>query len=60
MNFLVSKVCEEWKYIALVIDRLFLLIFTTACLVGTVSIILQAPSFYGNTNNANYFLTILN
>lgn len=40
------KVREEWKYTALVIDRLFLVIFTAACICGTVSIILQAPSFY--------------
>jgi nicotinic acetylcholine receptor len=39
---------EEWKYVALVIDRLFLWIFTTACAVGTCGIILQAPSFYDN------------
>lgn len=37
---------EQWKYVALVIDRLFLWIFTTACIVGTCAIILQAPSFY--------------
>jgi hypothetical protein len=27
-------------------DRLFLLVFIISCLVGTTSIILQAPSFY--------------
>ncbi|CAF2265107.1 unnamed protein product [Rotaria magnacalcarata] len=37
---------EEWKYVALVIDRLFLYIFTTACFCGTCGIILQAPSIY--------------
>ncbi|CAF2028460.1 unnamed protein product [Rotaria magnacalcarata] len=37
---------EEWKYVALVIDRLFLYIFTTACFAGTCGIILQAPSIY--------------
>lgn len=41
-----KRVREEWKYTALVIDRLFLVIFTAACICGTVSIILQAPSFY--------------
>jgi nicotinic acetylcholine receptor, invertebrate len=41
-----QKVKEEWQYIAHVIDRLFLWIFTSACVIGTVSIILQAPSFY--------------
>ena len=39
---------EQWKYVALVIDRLFLWIFTSACAIGTCAIILQAPSFYDN------------
>ncbi|CAF0762458.1 unnamed protein product [Adineta ricciae] len=43
-----KKVKEEWKYVALVIDRLFLYIFTTACVAGTCGIILQAPSIYDN------------
>ncbi|CAF0792648.1 unnamed protein product [Brachionus calyciflorus] len=37
---------EQWKYVALVVDRLFLWIFTTACIAGTFGIMLQAPSFY--------------
>lgn len=40
------QVIEDWKYVALVLDRLFLWIFTIACLVGTCGIILQAPSLY--------------
>lgn len=44
-----ANVREDWKYVALVLDRLFLLIFTTACVVGTVGIILQAPSIYDST-----------
>ncbi|XP_064459791.1 acetylcholine receptor subunit alpha-like 1 [Ornithodoros turicata] len=38
--------CEDWKYVSMVLDRLFLWIFTLACLVGTCGIILQAPSLY--------------
>lgn len=38
--------CEDWKYVAMVLDRLFLWIFTLAGLVGTCGIILQAPSLY--------------
>ena len=44
----------------MVLDRLFLWIFTTACLVGTFGIILQAPTIYDDkksvapTNWANY------
>jgi nicotinic acetylcholine receptor len=37
---------EQWKYVALVIDRLFLVIFTSVCAIGTCAIIFQAPSFY--------------
>ena len=37
---------EDWKYVAMVLDRLFLWIFTLAVLVGTAGIILQAPSLY--------------
>ncbi|XP_074650170.1 acetylcholine receptor subunit alpha-like isoform X2 [Tubulanus polymorphus] len=41
-----SQIREDWKYVATVMDRLFLWIFTTACLVGTLGIILQAPTLY--------------
>jgi len=40
------RVREDWKYVAMVLDRLFLWIFTLAVLVGTAAIILQAPSLY--------------
>ena len=40
------RVKEDWKYVAMVLDRLFLWIFTLAVLVGTAAIILQAPSLY--------------
>jgi len=41
-----SKVKEDWKYVAMVMDRLFLWIFTVAVLVGSAGIILQAPALY--------------
>ncbi|XP_041361554.1 acetylcholine receptor subunit alpha-like [Gigantopelta aegis] len=41
-----SAIEEDWKYVAMVLDRMFLWIFTTACVVGTFGIILQAPSLY--------------
>ncbi|BFZ02073.1 hypothetical protein BsWGS_05112 [Bradybaena similaris] len=37
---------RDWKYIAMVMDRFFLYIFTTACFCGTLSIFLYAPSLY--------------
>ena len=48
-----KKIKEEWKYVALVIDRLFLYIFTTACIAGTCGIILQ-----GNSNRAIFIYSI--
>ena len=40
------QILEDWKYVALVLDRLFLWIFTVAVVVGTAGIILQAPALY--------------
>jgi hypothetical protein len=45
-NTRVLQVKEDWKYVAMVLDRLFLWIFTLAVLVGTAAIILQAPTLY--------------
>ena len=41
-----NQVREDWKYVAMVLDRLFLWIFTTAVVLGTAAIILQAPTLY--------------
>eukprot|EP00094_Tigriopus_californicus_P003577 TCALIF_03440-PA protein Name:"Similar to nAChRbeta2 Acetylcholine receptor subunit beta-like 2 (Drosophila melanogaster)" AED:0.68 eAED:0.68 QI:0/0/0/0.5/1/1/2/0/100 len=40
------EVIEDWKFIAMVLDRLFLWLFTLACVAGTGGIILRAPSLY--------------
>ncbi|CAJ0940037.1 unnamed protein product, partial [Mesorhabditis belari] len=41
-----DKIEEDWKYVAMVLDRLFLLIFATACFVGTLYILFQAPTLF--------------
>eukprot|EP00090_Calanus_glacialis_P003422 TRINITY_DN12536_c0_g1_i1.p1 TRINITY_DN12536_c0_g1~~TRINITY_DN12536_c0_g1_i1.p1 ORF type:complete len:457 (-),score=107.08 TRINITY_DN12536_c0_g1_i1:430-1767(-) len=41
-----EKVKEDWKFVAMVMDRMFLWIFTVAVIVGTAGIILQAPTLY--------------
>lgn len=46
IRIIYKKVKEDWKYVAMVLDRLFLWIFTLAVLVGTAGIILQAPTLY--------------
>ncbi|KAL6732666.1 hypothetical protein Aduo_003491 [Ancylostoma duodenale] len=41
-----DKIDEDWKYVAMVLDRLFLVIFSFACFIGTLVILLQAPTLY--------------
>ncbi|XP_011703555.1 PREDICTED: acetylcholine receptor subunit beta-like 2 isoform X1 [Wasmannia auropunctata] len=41
-----NEVIEDWKFVAMVLDRFFLWIFTIACIGGTLGIICQAPSLY--------------
>ncbi|XP_054711428.1 acetylcholine receptor subunit alpha-like 1 [Uloborus diversus] len=41
-----GMVKDEWKYVAMVLDRLFLWMFTAACVIGTAGIFLPAPLLY--------------
>merc|ERR1712203_87866 len=41
-----NKVADDWKYVAMVLDRILLWIFSFACMAGTCGIILVAPSLY--------------
>ncbi|OZC12635.1 Cation transporter family protein [Onchocerca flexuosa] len=40
------EVDEDWKCVAMVLDRLFLLLFSIACFAGTITILLQAPTLH--------------
>ncbi|VBB26285.1 unnamed protein product [Acanthocheilonema viteae] len=44
-----QQIIEDWKYISVVMDRLFLILFTTACIIGSIVIILRAPTIYDTT-----------
>ncbi|KAJ1348060.1 Acetylcholine receptor subunit alpha-type unc-63, partial [Parelaphostrongylus tenuis] len=44
-----KQVIEDWKYVSVVMDRVFLLVFTFACALGTIMIIARAPSIYDTT-----------
>ncbi len=37
---------QDWQFVAMVLDRLFLWIFASASIVGTLGIIVQAPTLY--------------
>lgn len=41
-----NKIEEDWRYVATVIDRLLLFVFSFVCIVGTAMIILRAPALY--------------
>ncbi|KAM7311621.1 acetylcholine receptor subunit alpha-like 1 [Ixodes scapularis] len=41
-----DQINEDWRYVAMVLDRLFLWLFTVACVVGSACIILEAPSLF--------------
>lgn len=41
-----DKVADDWKYVAMVLDRILLWVFSLACIAGTGGIILVAPSLY--------------
>ena len=46
LHLSIEQVIEDWKFIAMVLDRLFLWLFTLACVLGTGGIIFRAPSLY--------------
>nr|AFY08299.1 nicotinic acetylcholine receptor alpha subunit 38 [Oesophagostomum dentatum] len=41
-----DKLEEDWKYVAAVLDRFFLFVFSIACMSGTLVVLLQAPTLY--------------
>ncbi|KAG8199968.1 hypothetical protein JTE90_006212 [Oedothorax gibbosus] len=41
-----SEIEGDWQFVAMVLDRLFLFIFSIACVVGSAMIILRAPALY--------------
>uniref|UniRef100_A0A8D3A6Y4 Cholinergic receptor nicotinic beta 4 subunit n=1 Tax=Scophthalmus maximus TaxID=52904 RepID=A0A8D3A6Y4_SCOMX len=46
-----QSVIEDWKYVAMVVDRMFLWIFVIVCVVGTLGLFLQ-PLFQSHTPSA--------
>lgn len=39
--FMSPQVEDDWKYVAMVIDRIFLWVFVTVCVLGTLGLFLQ-------------------
>ncbi|XP_022096252.1 neuronal acetylcholine receptor subunit beta-4-like [Acanthaster planci] len=56
------KGAEDWKFVAMVVDRVFLWIFAIMCLCGSLGIILRSPVFWEGPNfhqPSNYTKPIL-
>jgi len=45
----VTQEDQDWGFVAMVLDRLFLWIFTIASIVGTFTILCEAPALYDDT-----------
>jgi len=45
-NDLFFQQVNEWKFVAMVLDRVFFWVFASASVIGTVGILLQAPTIY--------------
>ncbi|XP_022258600.1 acetylcholine receptor subunit alpha-like 1 isoform X1 [Limulus polyphemus] len=41
-----SEIEGNWQFVAMVLDRFFLWIFTLACVIGSACILLEAPALY--------------
>ena len=45
-----AQIREDWKYVAMVIDRLQLYLFFAVTTIGTASILLDAPHIFEYVN----------
>ena len=52
MKSLYPQVLEEWKYVALVIDRLQLYIFFAVTAGGTIGLLMDAPHIFEYVDQA--------
>uniref|UniRef100_A0A8C5RY16 Cholinergic receptor nicotinic alpha 3 subunit n=1 Tax=Laticauda laticaudata TaxID=8630 RepID=A0A8C5RY16_LATLA len=48
---------DDWKYVAMVIDRIFLWVFTLVCILGTAGLFLQPLHNWTSTSRTPRFLT---
>lgn len=41
-----KRIRDEWKHVALVIDRILLIVYVTVCVLGGMGLLLRAPALY--------------
>ena len=52
-----NKIIQDWQWIAMVLDRFFLCLFTFICVLGSAVILLRAPSLYDQTLPIDHLLS---
>lgn len=50
---------QDWGFVAMVLDRLFLWIFTIASIAGTFAILCEAPALYDDTKPIDIDLSLI-
>jgi len=50
---------QDWGFVAMVLDRIFLMIFNTAFFVGTIWILLEAPALYDYSEAIDKVISII-
>ena len=50
---------QDWGFVAMVMDRLFLWLFSLASIVGTFVILCEAPSLYDDTETIDKMYSII-
>lgn len=50
---------QDWGFVAMVLDRLFLWLFSIASIVGTFAILCEAPSLYDDTKPIDVELSVI-
>ncbi|KAG9509157.1 Acetylcholine receptor subunit beta-like 2, partial [Fragariocoptes setiger] len=53
-----NNAIEDWNFMSMVIDRLFLWIFTIVCLCGSLMLLMFAPSLYDNRPSIDDLLRV--
>jgi Neurotransmitter-gated ion-channel transmembrane region. len=57
--FLSLQEDQDWGFVAMVLDRLFLWVFTIASIAGTFGILCEAPSLYDHTKPIDMELSVI-
>ncbi|UYV64605.1 nAChRa1 [Cordylochernes scorpioides] len=55
--FITNTVQDDWQFVAMVLDRIFLFLFSTVCFLGSGLILLRAPALYDDKQPIDIIFT---